>query len=96
MRVRQKLYVTDSSATRSFPTLQGGAVDTESPVIFVYDLDENALPVNKCMADISRSRVPDGIHVDGEDRIWTGEFEVNGCQECKGQGPLDYSTLRLL
>jgi len=31
-----KLYVTDSSATDSFPTLRGGAGGTGSPAIFVY------------------------------------------------------------
>jgi gluconolactonase len=70
-----KLYVTDSSATDSFPTLQGGAVGTGSPAIFVYDLDDDAFPVNKRMIGISRSGVPDGIHIDDADRIWTGEFE---------------------
>jgi gluconolactonase len=70
-----KLYVTDSSATNSFPTLRGGAVGTGSPAIFVYDLDDDAFPVNKRMVGISRSGVPDGIHIDDADRIWTGEFE---------------------
>jgi gluconolactonase len=70
-----KLYVTDSSATDSFPALRGGAVGTGSPAIFVYDLDDDAFPVNKRMLGISRSGIPDGIHIDDADRIWTGEYE---------------------
>ena len=70
-----KLYVTDSSATDAFPTLQGGAGGTGSPAIFVFDLDDDAFPINKRMVGISRSGVPDGIHIDDADRIWTGEYE---------------------
>jgi gluconolactonase len=70
-----KLYVTDSSATDSFPSLRGGAGATGSSVIFVYDLDDDAFPVNKRMLGISRSGIPDGIHIDDADRIWSGEYE---------------------
>jgi len=43
-----KLYVTDSSATDSFPSFRGAGA-TGSPAIFVYDLDDDAFPVNKYM-----------------------------------------------
>ena len=46
-----------------------------SPAIFVYDLDDDAFPVNKRMLGISRSGIPDGIHIDDADRIWSGEYE---------------------
>lgn len=70
-----KLYVTDSSATDSAPTLYGGADGTGSPAIFAFDLDEDAFPINKRMIGISRTGVPDGIHVDDAGRIWTAEYE---------------------
>jgi gluconolactonase len=70
-----KLYVTDTSATDSFPALRGGTVGTGSPAIYVYNLDDDAFPVNKRMLGISRSGIPDGIHIDDADRIWTGEYE---------------------
>lgn len=66
--------MTDSSAMDSFPTLQGGAVGTGSPAIFVYDLDDDAFLVNKRMIYISLSSVPDDIHIDDADRICTDEF----------------------
>jgi gluconolactonase len=69
-----KLYVTDSSATDSFPSFRGAGA-TGSPAIFVYDLDDDAFPVNKYMLGISRSGIPDGIHIDDANRICTGEFE---------------------
>jgi gluconolactonase len=70
-----KLYVTDSSATDSFPSLRGEARATGSPAIFVYDLGDDAFPVNKYMLGISCSGIPDGIHIDDANRICTGEFE---------------------
>lgn len=70
-----KLYVTDSSATNSFATLKGGAGGTGSPAIYVFDLDDDAFPVNKRMIGISRTGIPDGIHIDDAGRIWTGEYE---------------------
>lgn len=70
-----KLYVTDSSATDAFPALAGGASGIGSPAIFVFDLDEDVFPTNKRMLGISRTGVPDGIHIDDAGRIWTGEYE---------------------
>ena len=64
-----------SSATDFVPTLQGGVAGTVSPAIFVYDLDEDAFPVNERIIGIPRTGTPDGIHIDDADRIWTGEFE---------------------
>ena len=46
-----------------------------SLAIFVYDLNDDAFPVNKRMLGISRSGIPDGIHIDDADRIWSGEYE---------------------
>ena len=70
-----KLYVTDSTATDLAPTLQGGAVGTGSPAIFIFDIDDEAFPVNKRMFGISRTGIPDGIHIDDTGRVWTGEYE---------------------
>jgi hypothetical protein len=60
-------------------------VGTGSPAIFVYDLDDDAFPINKRMIGISRSGVPDGIHIDDADQTWTGEFEGVVGEECNGQ-----------
>ena len=70
-----KLYVTDSSATDSAPPLYGGADGIGSPAIFAFDLDDDAFPINKRMIGISRTGVPDGIHIDDAGRIWTAEYE---------------------
>jgi len=42
-----KVYLTDSSTTDSFPTLQGGAMGTGSLAIFIWNLDDVAFPINK-------------------------------------------------
>ena len=69
------LYVTDTSATDSAPQLVGGAGGLGSPAIYSYDLDDDAFPINRRMIGISRSGVPDGIHIDDYGRIWTAEYE---------------------
>lgn len=70
-----KLYVTDTSATDSAPALEGGASGIGSPAIYVFDLDDEAFPINKRMLGISRTGISDGIHIDDAGRIWTAEYE---------------------
>lgn len=70
-----KLYITDSSATDAFPALAGGAAGSGSPAIYVYDLDEDMFPVNRRMIGLSRTGVPDGIHIDDAGNVWTAEYE---------------------
>ena len=69
------LYVADTSATDSTPQLAGGAGRMGPPAIYAYDLDDDAIPINKRMIGISRTGVPDGIHIDDYGRIWTAEYE---------------------
>jgi gluconolactonase len=71
-----KLYITDSSATTpTYPILAGGASGTGSPAIYVYDLDADMFPTNRRMIGLSRTGVPDGIHIDDAGNIWTAEYE---------------------
>jgi gluconolactonase len=70
-----KLYVTDTTPTDAYPTEQGGAGGTGSPAIYVFDLDDDAFPINKRMLGISRTGISDGIHIDDAGRIWTAEYE---------------------
>ena len=41
----------------------------------MFDLDDDAFPINKRMLGISRTGISDGIHIDDAGRIWTGEYE---------------------
>ncbi|KAN0110818.1 calcium-dependent phosphotriesterase [Hyaloscypha variabilis] len=77
---QNKLFVTDStpidSGTESLPA---GAGNSGSNAIYAFDLvnDTNGIPwpVNKRLFGISRTGIPDGIKVDDQGRVWTGEGE---------------------
>lgn len=66
-----KLYVTDSSGSL---ISQKGNV-TASSNIYVYDLDQSGTPMNKRVfgTSIHALLTPDGIKVDDDGRVWTGE-----------------------
>jgi sugar lactone lactonase YvrE len=42
---------------------------------YIYDLDSNAVPVNRRMIVLARTGVPDAIHTDDTGRIWTAKDE---------------------
>ncbi|OCK82016.1 hypothetical protein K432DRAFT_441903, partial [Lepidopterella palustris CBS 459.81] len=70
-----KLYVTDTPLEEPY---QGDGINgsyTASPAIYVYDLDENVMPVNKRLFGLARKGFLDGLHVDDYGRVWTGEGE---------------------
>jgi sugar lactone lactonase YvrE len=46
-----------------------------SPAIYVYDLTERLVLVNKKLFSFSRTRIPDGIKVDRFGRVWCAEGE---------------------
>ncbi len=55
------LYVTDTSS------------DTDIRIVYAYDLNEDALPINRRIFSVSSLGIPDGIRVDKNDRVWTAE-----------------------
>ncbi|KAG2026559.1 hypothetical protein GB937_001340 [Aspergillus fischeri] len=65
-----KLYVSDTPVSY----IRGQGIGTSgSPAIYVYDLTEELVPVNKRLFSFSRSRIPDGIKVDAAGRVWSAE-----------------------
>lgn len=64
-----KLYVTDT------PPLIYGANITASSAIYEFDLDENGVPSNRRLFGIAERGIADGLHVDDEGRVWTGEAD---------------------
>ncbi|TGO12587.1 hypothetical protein BTUL_0086g00630 [Botrytis tulipae] len=66
------LYVTD---TTPINTTDSGAFNSGSNAIYKFDLDTDMFPINKRLIGISRTGVPDGIHIDDQNRIWTAESE---------------------
>jgi gluconolactonase len=67
-----KLYVGETSATTTYG---GGDSSWASPALWVYDLDENTMPVNKQFFGMARATGVDGMHIDDAGRVWTGEGE---------------------
>ena len=55
------LYVTDTSP------------DTGVYIVYAYDLNVDALPINRRVFSVSSFGIPDGIKTDKNDRVWTGE-----------------------
>ncbi|KAF5869310.1 putative calcium-dependent phosphotriesterase protein [Botrytis fragariae] len=66
------LYVTD---TTPITTTDSGGYNSGSNAIYKFDLDTDMFPVNKRLIGISRTGIPDGIHIDDKNRIWTAEGE---------------------
>lgn len=72
-RESTRLYVTDTPV--SYLRGKGLSRGTGSPAIYVYDLKEDLVPVNKRLFGMARAGVPDGIKVDMLGRVWTAEGE---------------------
>lgn len=64
-----KLYVTDT------PPLIYGANITASSAIYEFELDEHGFPSNRRLFGITERGIADGLHVDDEERVWTGESD---------------------
>lgn len=71
------LYVTDTTPTvESQLAMGGGFNSTGSPAIYAYPLTSDGwLQGTRRMVGIARRGVADGIHIDDQGRIWTGESE---------------------
>ena len=79
-----KLYVTDTLPITPTDGLAAASF-SGSNAIFVFDLDEDVMPVNKRLFGISRTGVPDGIKVDDAGRVWTGEGEGIVVRNARGK-----------
>ncbi|TGO85459.1 hypothetical protein BPOR_0394g00040 [Botrytis porri] len=66
------LYITD---TTPITTANSGGYNSGSNAIYKFDLDADMFPINKRLIGISRMGIPDGIHIDDKNRIWTAEGE---------------------
>ena len=69
-----KLYVTDTGSV-ALSGAGGSPNVTNSPAIYVFDLDGQGFPSNKRLFGYARYGNPDGIHIDDYGRVWTAEFE---------------------
>lgn len=72
-RESTKLYVTDTPV--SYLREAGPGETTGSAAIYVFDLNEDLIPINKRLFGFSRARAPDGMKVDVLGRVWTAEGE---------------------
>ncbi|KAI9743540.1 MAG: hypothetical protein M1818_002854 [Claussenomyces sp. TS43310] len=74
---QKTLYITDSLSTGAGGCGLGdqGFAPTGGPNIYAYDLNAEALPVNKRVFGLARTGYADGIHVDDAGRVWTAEGE---------------------
>jgi gluconolactonase len=77
---QDKLFVTDTTPIGyGTDMLPPGALNSGSNAIYKFDLvaDENGVPwpVNKRLFGITRTGISDGIKVDDQGRVWTGEAE---------------------
>ena len=66
------LYVTDFTPTSSYGP---GDRSVGSPAIYRYDLDSDCMPRNRIFFGLPRSGSADGIKIDDQGRVWTGEYE---------------------
>lgn len=53
----------------------GGSESTGSLAIYRYNLTSDGYPFNKQLVSLARRAIPDGLYIDGQGRIWTGEYE---------------------
>jgi gluconolactonase len=66
------LYVSDTSS------------DTDIHIVYAYDLNEYALPINRRIFSVSSLGIPDGIRVDKNDRVWTAEGDGINVRNSQG------------
>jgi gluconolactonase len=55
------LYITDTSP------------DTGVHIVYAYDLNADVLPISRRVFSVSSYGIPDGIKIDKNNRVWTGE-----------------------
>jgi gluconolactonase len=67
-----KLYVGETTSTTS---VGAAASNFSSPSLWVFDLDDEANIANQQYIGLSRVGGIDGMHLDDEGRVWTGEGE---------------------
>jgi len=84
------LYVTDNTGTfeQSYPfdaALGPAATNWLGPYIYKYDLDEEMMPVNRRVFGLVREGIADGLHVDDDGNVWTGESEGVVVRNPKGK-----------
>jgi gluconolactonase len=71
---QKTLFVTDFGGDQH-AAVWGIPAQVGAPAIYKYDLDSDMFPVNKRIFGVSRMQAPDGIRVDDQGRVWTGEGE---------------------
>lgn len=76
-----KLYITDTPA-QSIPASGSVPVGntelffgSESSAIYVFDLGGDGFPRNKRLFGLAERGIPDGLHIDDNGRVWTGEAD---------------------
>ena len=67
----QYLYATDTAAFKY--GIGQGANSSGSSAVYRFTLDTDCNPTNKVLFAVPRSGIPDGIKVDNQGNVWTGE-----------------------
>lgn len=66
------LYISDTSS------------DTDTHIVYAYDLNQDGLPINRRIFSVSSLGIPDGIHVDKNDRVWIAEGDGINVRDSHG------------
>ncbi|KAH6646719.1 hypothetical protein BKA67DRAFT_580384 [Truncatella angustata] len=67
------LYVTNSETLSQSGGGEGNNASTAVPGIYKFELDDEAYPINGRLWGLARTNIADGLHVDDQGRVWTGE-----------------------
>ncbi|KAK1624872.1 hypothetical protein BDP81DRAFT_464261 [Colletotrichum phormii] len=73
-RDQKTLWVTDFGGEER-SRIWGLPAQVGVPAIYSYELNDDMWPVNKRIFGASRMQAPDGIRIDDQGRVWTGEGE---------------------
>ena len=76
-----RLYITDTPSTEipgsGFVQTSSGELyyGSDTSAIYVFDLSQDGFPHNKRLFSITQRGISDGLHIDDDGRVWTGEAD---------------------
>lgn len=75
----------DQNETTLYVTVtEGDSLGNGTYVVYAYDLNSDALPINRRIFSVSSLGIPDGIKVDNDGRVWTGEADGINVRDKQG------------
>jgi len=83
-RDQKTMYLTDFGGDERARVF-GLPAQVGVPGVYAYDLDEHMMPVNRRIFGVARMQAPDGVRVDDQGRVWTGEGEGVVVRNARGR-----------